>query len=538
MRDHHDRLARRAYAALGARYPVVVVGVGIAVSVVVAVVSVGVIATFYRPPLADAALVALIAAALTIASVTAAGWRGRGDRAVLTAWKELEHPTPRETVAAWEVATTLTLNQYRHTSGWVNLASIVPAAGSAAWLWNLGWPGFGAVLLAGLIPGLYATVLSYSVGERLVRPVVEEVAAHLPDRFEMTPLGLPLAKRLFLAVPAYTTTSAVLVGGLVGLGLDSSTNDASARLALTVGLSLGVGLLMSMELASLLSESIVRPLRDVRAQLSRIREEDFTARAPVLSGDEFGELAHDFNRMASGLQEREDLREHFGTYVDREIVRLIVAGQMPKEGFEVEVSILFVDVRGFTAFAESAPAAEVVQTLNDLFTEMVPIIEAFGGHVDKFIGDGMMAVFGAPEVQPDHADRAVDAARMIVDTIGLGSSGLRVAAGVNSGRVVAGPIGGAGRLNFSVIGDVVNTAARVEAATRDTGDDLLLTAATRDLLTRPQALVSRGQIPLKGKLLPVEVLAPAPPDDTHAGSAVEPEATDSAAEPHPVPGPQ
>jgi class 3 adenylate cyclase len=149
-----------------------------------------------------------------------------------------------------------------------------------------------------------------------------------------------------------------------------------------------------------------------------------------------------------------------------------------------------------------------VETLNGLFAEMVPVVEAYGGHVDKFIGDGLMAVFGAPATQPDHADRALDAARMILDAVHLGSTGLRVAAGINSGPVVAGPIGGAGRLNFSVIGDVVNVAARVEAATRDTGDDVLLTAATRDLLTRPHALVSRGELALKGKSQPVEVLAP------------------------------
>ena len=181
---------------------------------------------------------------------------------------------------------------------------------------------------------------------------------------------------------------------------------------------------------------------------------------------------------------------------------------MPQEGFEVEVSVLFVDVRGFTRYAESVPAPQVVETLNGLFAEMVPVVEAFGGHVDKFIGDGLMAVFGAPETQVDHADRALEAARMIVDAVHLGSTGLRVAAGINSGRVVAGPIGGAGRLNFSVIGDVVNVAARVEAATRETGDDVLVTADTRALLTRSHELVSRGEVTVKGKSRPLEVWAP------------------------------
>ena len=507
-----DRLTRRGYRALGPRYPFAVVGVGLLESVLVAVVSVAMIGAFYRPPLSSVLAVAGVAAAMTATAVVLAAWRAREERCLLGEWLRLSHPTPRETVRAWEVATTLTLEQYRRSSVVVVLLSVLPTALAAAAWWDIGLAGLATVTFAGVIPGLYATVLSYSIGERLLRPVVEHVASELPDGFTFEARGLPLRKRLLLAVPAYTTTSAVLVGGLVGLGQDAGS--PSARLALTVGLSLVIGVLMSLELTGLLSGSITRPLLDVRTQLSRIRDDDLTARAPLVSSDELGELARDFNTMARGLQEREELREHFGTYVDREIVRLILAGQVPQEGFEVEVSVLFVDVRGFTTYAESVPAPQVVESLNGLFAEMVPVVEAYGGFVDKFIGDGLMAVFGAPEAQPDHADRALEAARMIVDSVHLGSTGLRVAAGINSGRVVAGPIGGAGRLNFSVIGDVVNVAARVEAATRETGDDVLLTAATRDLFTRPHDLVSRGEVALKGKSQPVEVLAPAAAVDT------------------------
>ena len=142
---------------------------------------------------------------------------------------------------------------------------------------------------------------------------------------------------------------------------------------------------------------------------------------------------------------------------------------------------------------------------------MVPIVDKHGGHVDKFIGDGLLAVFGAPERYDDHADRAVAAAREIVAATAAIDTGLSVAAGVNTGRVVAGSIGGAGRLNFSVIGDAVNVAARVEAATRQTGDDVLITAATAAMLRTEVPLVSRGSVPLKGKAEPLEVLAPLGP---------------------------
>ena len=229
---------------------------------------------------------------------------------------------------------------------------------------------------------------------------------------------------------------------------------------------------------------------------------------PVVTSDELGELAHDFNLMARGLEEREELREAFGTYMDKEVAAIILSGQFPQEGVEVDVSIMFCDVRGFTSYAESAQATEVVATLNRLFETMVPIVDKHGGHIDKFIGDGLLAVFGAPEAYPDHADRAVSAACEIAVAVNSGDAGMSVGVGVNSGRVVAGSIGGGGRLNFSVIGDAVNVAARVEGATRETGDDVLITTATRDLmLGRPQ-LVSRGTISLKGKAEPLEVLAP------------------------------
>jgi adenylate cyclase len=135
-------------------------------------------------------------------------------------------------------------------------------------------------------------------------------------------------------------------------------------------------------------------------------------------------------------------------------------------------------------------------------------VEHYGGHVDKFLGDGLLAVFGTPREYADHADRAVAAACEIGAVDVFGESGLTVGVGVNSGTVVAGPLGGAGRLNFSVIGDAVNTAARVEAATRRTGDDVLITEATRALLTEERELRPRGGIELKGKAEPVELYAP------------------------------
>lgn len=173
---------------------------------------------------------------------------------------------------------------------------------------------------------------------------------------------------------------------------------------------------------------------------------------------------------------------------------------------------MFLDIRDFTGFAERAPAQEVMTTINRLFERIVPIIHDHKGHVDKFVGDGVLAVFGAPRRHPNHADLAVHAA-LDIDTAVNDEYGERLSVGIglNSGIVVAGNVGGGGRFEFSVIGDPVNVAAGIEATTRITGDTILVSERTKDLLTDPSiALVEREGVALKGKREPVSVFAPVP----------------------------
>jgi adenylate cyclase len=150
-----------------------------------------------------------------------------------------------------------------------------------------------------------------------------------------------------------------------------------------------------------------------------------------------------------------------------------------------------------------------VGRLNELYGLIVPIILANQGHAMKFIGDGLLAVFGAPDRLPDHADRAVVSALQLLAAVDdRFAADLRVGVGINSGRVLAGTIGGGGRLDFTVIGDVVNTAARVESATRITHDDLLITQATRALLSGgADAWAERPAVALKGKREMVQLYA-------------------------------
>lgn len=164
-------------------------------------------------------------------------------------------------------------------------------------------------------------------------------------------------------------------------------------------------------------------------------------------------------------------------------------------------TIAFVDIRGFTGYADRATALEAVGYLNEFFGLVVPIVEKHGGRVNKLLGDGLLGVFGAPGPSAGHADRALAASIEILAVVeaGMGDR-CRIGIGINSGLVLTGTVGGGGFTELGVVGDPVNVAARVQDATRDLGEPLLLTEATRALLDDlPVGLRTRGSLSLRGK---------------------------------------
>jgi class 3 adenylate cyclase len=163
------------------------------------------------------------------------------------------------------------------------------------------------------------------------------------------------------------------------------------------------------------------------------------------------------------------------------------------------VTVAFVDIRGFTSFADRATAREAVDYLNEFFAATVPAVAEHGGYVNKLLGDGFLAVFDGP----DHAERALVAAGGLLAAV---AGRWRIGVGVNSGLVLVGTIGAGGLSELGVIGDPVNVAARVQDATRELGEPLLVTEATRLLLEgeHPE-LAPRGALSLKGKAKPIAV---------------------------------
>ena len=489
------------YRRLGKHYPVAFFLLQLSVGLLVTAGSLGLVMLYYDASAGELLRLLALVEALTLAGLSIGFARAVPRLRPIKAWiyGERGHDA---TLAAWDAAVNLPIRVLRRDACVPAALVFPPAAVLTVLVLDLSWSNLVPLLAASAVTAAYAAVLQYFAIELGLQPVVDEIAERLPPDFRFEAQGLSLRTKLIAGLPLFS-----MITGLIVAAFTSHNGDSSLGLSLAV--TLVVAGTVALELAMLLANSITRPLAAIERGMTAVREGRYETQVKVTTSDELGELADGFNRMAAGLAERERLREAFGTYLDHDVAEYILSEGISPRGVQVDVTLLFCDVRDFTRFAERAEATEVVACLNSLFETVVPIISRHGGHVDKFVGDGLLAVFGAPEPWPDHADRAVTAAVEIVEATEGGAAGdLRVGVGVNSGLVVAGAIGGAGRLNFSVIGDAVNVAARVEATTRETGDGVLLTGATRERLVRDVPLVPRGAAELRGRDEPIELFTP------------------------------
>jgi adenylate cyclase len=197
-----------------------------------------------------------------------------------------------------------------------------------------------------------------------------------------------------------------------------------------------------------------------------------------------------------------------------------VAQDLQESGFmlggrKVHASVMFSDIRGFTTLVELRPPEEVIELLNTYYTLMFDAITGQGGVVNQMVGDGLMAIFGAPLPLADPAGSAVAAAREMIELVGLfnreqaaaSKPEIRIGIGIATGDVVAGYTGTQQRATYTCVGDTVNVAARLEARTKEAGHPILIDGATRQLLGDGAAVESLGTVPIKGKAAPVEVYA-------------------------------
>ncbi|MGE5696635.1 MAG: adenylate/guanylate cyclase domain-containing protein [Candidatus Sericytochromatia bacterium] len=349
-----------------------------------------------------------------------------------------------------------------------------------------------------------ALVAAHSLVEAMMRPARVAIAGD-------TGIGdsLPRSRPTFAAWSNGAMLATAFVNVFTGVILGALFDQVIEVpvLAVVIGLAFTLVFTVPITVALVFSPSL-RPVHDLAEATKRVAAGDYSQRLPVVQDDDLGALAGSFNRMQAGLAERRRLHAAFGTYVDPALAaRLLEQGDDVFTGERREVTVMFVDVRDFTPFAEANTAEDTVARLNALFEIVVPAVVEAGGHVNKFLGDGALALFGAPNDLANHADAAVDAAVLIHRLVAERFDGeLRIGIGINTGMVIAGTIGGGGKLEFTLIGDAVNVAARVEQLTKTTGDAILLTQQCVDALaSRPPGLIDRGAHALKGKAAAVQV---------------------------------
>jgi adenylate cyclase len=203
---------------------------------------------------------------------------------------------------------------------------------------------------------------------------------------------------------------------------------------------------------------------------------------PIDTKDELARLGEDFNQMVQGLKERDRLRETFGRYVTRQVADHLMKGNVNLGGELVPVTVLFSDIRSFSTISETMDPRAVLDFLNEYFAGMVESVLHHHGVVDKFIGDAIMAVFGAPVPEPDDALNAIRAALEMRERLeqinatfqARGLPEIRAGIGLHSGQVVAGNMGHVERMEYTVIGDAVNLASRLEGMTKELACDVIL----------------------------------------------------------------
>jgi len=254
----------------------------------------------------------------------------------------------------------------------------------------------------------------------------------------------------------------------VGISLDFIKDLIHKETMSIIFLSLFI-ILLGIAIAILLGIEFSRPISKLVLATKEIGRGNFQYRINMIRKDEFGELATAFNSMAKELWNKLMLQKSFGSYVSPEVLDMILTHPEDSwlKGTRSEATILFTDVRGFTAYLETRKPEEAVEHLNEYFGIATQYILEYGGYVDKFMGDAVMGVFGVPVVHADHAERAVRATlAMQKEFQHLSEKGnnpilSKIGIGIDSGVIVAGTLGSQVKMAYTVIGDIVNTASRL-----------------------------------------------------------------------------
>jgi adenylate cyclase len=392
--------------------------------------------------------------------------------------------------------------------------SFLPWIGAAAFFGTLEGAYFGHTapfvvqsVVATLDAGLVTCTVAFLLVERAMRPL-----------FAFALEGAELPRRRMGGV-----RSRLLVTWLLGSGVPLAAMawlPATAKLADNTIEDLGraivvlasTGLLVGFFITAGAARTVADPLSNLRRALRQVEAGDLSAHVVVDRAGDVGALQVGLNQMVHGLRERARLEDLFGRHVGAEVAQRALEQGTGLESEQREASALFVDIIGSTAMAEVLPPGEVVATLNDYFGCVVRVVGDEGGWVNKFEGDGALCVFGAPATQPDHAARALRAARRLrreLAELRTKRPGLDVAIGVSAGPLVAGNVGTESRYEYTVIGRPVNEAARLsDLAKGKPGRVVASQAALERAGDEATRWASLGTVALRGQSAPTEIYEP------------------------------
>jgi adenylate cyclase len=359
---------------------------------------------------------------------------------------------------------------------------------------------FVSVIVGVGVAGLVVATLSFLTVQRVLGPWYPRFFVSTVPTAEHI-RSTRVRRRLLVAFLLGGAVPMVMIGAAVGQRLDApgGADRLSEIVWFLVAVGIGAGALLTLSVR----QSIVRPLGLIRGAADAVRSGDLGVSVPVESADELGEVAVAFNAMVEGLRERRRVEDLFGRQVGPAVVERLLAEGVSLGGERRQASILILDLAGFSTLVEETDPESVVERLNAVFDVVVAEVDGRGGLVNKFLGDGVLAVFGVPVPDPEHARHAVEAATAI--GAGLDPLGIDYGIGVSTGTVVAGNVGAEDRFEYTVVGDTVNEAARLEELTRERPARILVAGNTVVARGDADGLVALGTEHLRGRTHPTEV---------------------------------
>jgi class 3 adenylate cyclase len=331
-------------------------------------------------------------------------------------------------------------------------------------------------------------------------------------------LNNPHVLRFRLRIKLLVLILPIMIVPLVTLGLFSFSqavklgDDPSTALLLTGSIMLFAST-VAVALALLLVRSVLTPVQELEQVMGAVADGDLTARARPVTSDELADLSVRFNVMTEEVARNSRIKTAFGQYVSGPVRDGILSGNIQLGGERREITIAFTDIRDFTAWCEHTSPEEVIQTLNAYYENLVQVIREHRGTVTRYTGDGVLALFGAPEDDPDHARHAVEAAlkaSALLEKFNdirriAGAFELRTGFGIHTGTAVVGSIGYEERAEYTPIGDPANVASRIEGLNRELGTSILISRATYERIADHVTVGKTAETPVKGRVEPVQV---------------------------------